>query len=371
MPLSWIPTTSWPWWTDRIRPGALQSKTPSDNSRRFFRIPSAVDRLSAVFHQPFRAAKKRLTSTAVNETFSMRTAQTKKREASMVNDPGLNHSPRKCNHHLKIIGRMLCLGLFLSMAACQSPPVPDTTAVLWTRTAAEYAAGGYQAYNAARMNLEAALADPGWTAALEQSGDYAHLPPAVIFDIDETVLDSSEFQGWRAMHGGAFNKAEWDRWGRLNRARRIAGAVDFLRHLQDQGIAVFFITNRACRRGADGAVACPQALEAIENLNALGISGITTEHLLLKDEVRQWGSDKTHRRAVVARGYRVLMLFGDDLNDFIPGVRSGIAPEERRKKAGMYKDWWGRKWYILPNPVYGSWRRVLAEPVRQYLEADF
>jgi predicted secreted acid phosphatase len=37
----------------------------------------------------------------------------------------------------------------------------------------------------------------------------------------------------------------------------------------------------------------------------------------------------------------------------------------------MYKDWWGRKWYILPNPVYGSWRRVLAEPVRQYLEADF
>lgn len=270
-----------------------------------------------------------------------------------------------------MIQRLICLTLLVLTVSCRNAPVPDPTAVLWTRTAAEYAACGYQAYNAARINLDAALADPGWTAALEQSGDYGRLPPAVIFDIDETVLDSSEFQGWRVMHGGAFNKGQWDRWGRLNRARQIAGAVDFLHYLQDQGIAVFFITNRACRRVADSAVACPQELEAIENLNALGISGITAEHLLLKNEVRQWGSDKTHRRAVVARKYRVLMLFGDDLNDFIPGVRSGIAPEERRKKAGMYKDWWGRKWYILPNPVYGSWRRVLAEPVQQYLEANF
>jgi 5'-nucleotidase (lipoprotein e(P4) family) len=153
---------------------------------------------------------------------------------------------------------MLCLALLLLTASCRSAPALDTTGVLWTRMAAEYAACGYQAYNAARINLEAALADPAWTAALEQSGDYGDLPPAVIFDIDETVLDSSEFQGWRVRHGGAFNKEAWDRWGRLNRARRIAGAVDFIRLLQDQGIAVFFITNRACQRRADGTAACPQ-----------------------------------------------------------------------------------------------------------------
>ena len=289
----------------------------------------------------------------------------------MDNNSSSIHGLLKCKPDGMRIGRRVCLALMLFTVSCQSGPAPDATGVLWTRTAAEYAACGHQAYNAARTHLDAALADRSWTAALEQDGDYVHLPPAVIFDIDETVLDSSEFQGWRVLHSGGFKKGEWDRWGRLNRARPIAGAVDFIHHLRDRGVAVFFITNRGCQRRAEGGAACLQEAETIENLKSLGISGITADHLMLKGEVKEWESDKTSRRAVVAREHRVLMLFGDDLNDFIPGVRSGIAPEERRKKAGMYKDWWGRKWYILPNPVYGSWRRVLAEPVQQYLEANF
>jgi acid phosphatase len=134
---------------------------------------------------------------------------------------------------------------------------------------------------------------------------------------------------------------------------------------------VFFITNRGCQRRAESESACPQEAETIENLQSLGIFGVTEAHLLLKGEAREWGSDKASRRAGVARQFRVLMIFGDDLNDFIPGVRGGITPEERREKAGLYKDWWGRRWFILPNPVYGSWRRVLAEPVQQYLDADY
>jgi len=270
-----------------------------------------------------------------------------------------------------MIYRLLCLILLILTVSCQTGPVPDATGVLWTRTAAEYTACGYQAYNAARVNLGAALADPSWTAALEQSGGYGDLPPAVIFDIDETVLDSSEFQGRRVLLGGAFSKSEWDRWGRLNRARSIAGAVDFIHFLQEQGVAVFFITNRSCQQRSGSASACPQEAETIENLRSLGIYGVTEDHLLLKREVKEWGADKTSRRAAVARQYRVLMLFGDDLNNFIPGVRGGISPEERREKTGLYGDWWGCKWYVLPNPVYGSWRRALDKPVQQYLEADF
>lgn len=289
----------------------------------------------------------------------------------MVNNAGPSHCPRECKYHLRMIGRMLCLALLLFTAACRSAPVSDGTAVLWTRTAAEYAACGYQAYNAARGNLEAALDDPGWTAALEQGGDYAGLPPAVIFDIDETVLDSSEFQGWRVLHGGGFKKGEWDRWGRLNRARPIAGAADFIHHLRDRGVAVFFITNRGCQPRSGDASPCPQEAETIENLKCLGISGVAPDHLMLKGEAKEWGSDKASRRAAVARQYRVLMLFGDDLNDFIPGVRSGITPEARLEKLAAYSQWWGRRWFILPNPVYGSWRRSLAEPVQQYLDADF
>ena len=72
----------------------------------------------------------------------------------------------------------------------------DLDALLWLRTSAEYDAMTRQTYNAAIEKLGQALVDVDWNAldSSEQSDSTTNLPPCVIVDVDETVLDNSEFQ---------------------------------------------------------------------------------------------------------------------------------------------------------------------------------
>ena len=61
------------------------------------------------------------------------------------------------------------------------------------------------------------------------------------------------------------------------------------------------------------------------------------------------------------------MIFGDDLGDFLPHVKKNITHE---KRAGIVKKLaakWGKLWFVLANPAYGSWERVLQEPVKRNL----
>ena len=58
----------------------------------------------------------------------------------------------------------------------------------------------------------------------------------------------------------------------------------------------------------------------------------------------------------LAETFRVILLLGDDLNEFIAGVRGDPAmPTRRREMAERNSSYWGTKWIILPNPTYGSW----------------
>ena len=78
-------------------------------------------------------------------------------------------------------------------------------------------------------------------------------------------------------------------------------------------------------------------------------------NLLTKGEDPDWDSEKIERRELIASQHRVLLMVGDDMNDFIGGGRK--SPEERVEIAKRYRDYWGTKWIILPNPVYGDWER--------------
>ena len=80
------------------------------------------------------------------------------------------------------------------LISCSQKTNPNLNNVLWVQTAAEYQASCNQVYNSALLNIETAIADSRWTAALEQKENFQELPPAVIFDVDETVLDNSPYQ---------------------------------------------------------------------------------------------------------------------------------------------------------------------------------
>src|SRR5699024_4942193 len=86
----------------------------------------------------------------------------------------------------------------LLLSACRSTdPLrhPKTSATLWVQNSAEYQALSLSVYNTAAGYLERALKDSYWTAHLPQKNkNIPSLLPAIILDVDETVLDNSAYQ---------------------------------------------------------------------------------------------------------------------------------------------------------------------------------
>lgn len=235
-------------------------------------------------------------------------------------------------------------------AALPQVPRHETfRATLWAQTAAEYPALALQAYRGAEVALERALADTTWTAApVEQLRGFGRLPPAVILDIDETVLDNAPYQARRIEVGGEFTPESWSEWVLEATAEPIPGAVEFTRRAEALGVAVFYISNRDAE------------LEAAtrRNLAAAGfpLGDASEDRILSRGERPEWGSDKTTRRAHVAARYRILLSVGDDLNDFVP---ARISRGEREEIVQRYRDWWGERFIVLPNPIYGSWESAI------------
>jgi acid phosphatase len=223
-------------------------------------------------------------------------------------------------------------------------------AVLWLQTSAEYTVSAEQAYRLARMQLDEALKPENatWTAELEQVGDYADLPPAVVLDVDEGVLDTSSFQALIIKRYGQFRQAAWNDWVREEKGRAIPGAVDFAKYARARGVRIFYVTNREYEVEP----------ATLRNLREVGFPvDEDGANILSKNEREGWGSDKGSRREFIAARYRIILIAGDDLNDFLSGSR--LEPRERVALARRWSSNWGTKWIILPNPVYGGWERSL------------
>ena len=211
-------------------------------------------------------------------------------------------------------------------------------ATLWQQTSAEYVGVASQAWRLAEYNLDKALADPHWSAAIEQGADYSNLPPAIMLDLDETVLDNTAYEILIIKQLGHYTHASFADWCRDNNAPAVDGVKAFLDHAAEKGVAIFYYSARR-EKLRD----C-----TLRNLNVLGLPLPDESRLFLSN-----GMSKSERRARVARHYRILLLLGDNLEDFIDGSKT--APAIRRKLARDYIDRWGREWIILPNPMYGHW----------------
>ncbi|MBP1635294.1 MAG: putative Acid phosphatase, class [Acidobacteria bacterium] len=235
-----------------------------------------------------------------------------------------------------------------SHAGCE-PATALVNATLWMRTAAEYRAATRQAYSNARQALDRALADPTWVGAAEENPGDPPQPPAIILDLDETVLDNSPFEARMIERGILFDQASWNKWVQEAAATGILGAADFLFYARDHGVTPFYVTNRAAGEKA----------ATRRNLEKLGLPlGTTPDTLLVLGERPEWDTpDKTPRRAYVARSYRVLMLLGDDLNDFVAARDLSLAA--RNERVDEHAGWWGSRWFVIPNPVYGSFERAV------------
>ncbi len=64
---------------------------------------------------------------------------------------------------------------------------------------------------------------------------------------------------------------------------------------------------------------------------------------------------RTSARKVASR-FQVLLLIGDDLNEF---VRASLHAAQSDSIMAEHSDKWGSRWLMLPNPTYGSWMTAL------------
>jgi acid phosphatase len=230
--------------------------------------------------------------------------------------------------------------------------------ILWMQQSAEYAALTSQVYAQATARLPS-LSAPG-SAALEQWGStpgaLAALPTAIVLDIDETILDNSYYQARLVRGRQEYTPASWEAWVMEAAATPIAGAREFLRAAHAAGHRIFYLTNRACPLTPEpaGADPCPQRTATMRNLAALGFPGAErADSFLMRNGEPGWrAADKGARRAAIASHYRIIALFGDDLRDF---VERDVFAARRAELTPLF----GARWFVLPNPVYGSWERAI------------
>jgi 5'-nucleotidase (lipoprotein e(P4) family) len=245
---------------------------------------------------------------------------------------------------------MCALGLFAGTAVAQENGVEALNATLWMQTSPEYRAGVEQVYRLATERI--ANPSPG-TAALEQvdvpAEQLARLPTAVVLDLDETVLDNTVYQARLIRDRAAYDNKSWGEWVAAGRAEAIPGAREFIASARRLGHTVIYISNRDCTTPAPTATdPCPAKTATMRNLVTLGIDAAPDpEHMLLRGERPDWNS-KSQRRSFIAANYRIIAMVGDDLGDFVD-LRTFAGDRARL-------DWrFGINWFVLPNPIYGSW----------------
>ena len=82
----------------------------------------------------------------------------------------------------------------------------------------------------------------------------------------------------------------------------------------------------------------------------------------------QKGAGMPCRRQLVGRGDRLLMQLGDQLGDFVQA--SANAPAKHDALHAEYQTWFGERWWVLPNPSYGSWEPALFNNAWNLPEAE-
>jgi len=239
-------------------------------------------------------------------------------------------------------------------AAPAGPVANDNlNAVAWMQTSVEFRLLAGQVYRSALVQLDKAIKTPGWDAlpTEDRANAAAGLPPAIIVDVDETVLDNTPYQARNVRDDKGFDDASWNDWVQSRAAIPVPGALEFARAAAARGVTIFYISNRTADQGA----------ATVDNLRKAGFPIKDDSQFLglgtIVDGCESEGSEKACRRQLVGRSHRVLMQFGDQLGDFVAIVAN--TPAGRDQAVRPYLAWVGERWFVLPNPSYGSWEPAL------------
>jgi 5'-nucleotidase (lipoprotein e(P4) family) len=240
--------------------------------------------------------------------------------------------------------RWLVISTTLLLTACATsqtapaPAVPPVVAedaapalpkeIRWVRNSAEYRVVLEQTYRLAAVALRHRTADL-------QAGTWA-----VAIDADETLIGNSQQSKEAALGApGAFEE-QWDAWVERRAAPALPGARPFLELVHELGGRIAVVTNRRERH-------CPQTAD---NLRA---QELPFDVVLCRGEDRdkapRWRSVEDGTASPDLPPLEIIMWLGDNIHDF-----PGLDQELRFAESETVLDF-GERFFVLPNPLYGSW----------------
>ena len=219
-----------------------------------------------------------------------------------------------------VIALILFSMLFSITSNCQEKTtLPNDTR--WVTKSLEYKSICEQNYSCA------------WASIGTKLKGAAH--QVIVMDLDETVLDNSQYQVELFKKSEKYNPSSWNTWVKKEKATLVPGAKEFiLNYKQKSKGFIVYISNR------DAAT-----LTATKNnLKSLGVFFDEDIFLLRKNKE----DTKIIRRKEVLEGTgrmknygakKVLAYFGDQMGDF---------PNDENYQFSRNK-------FIFPNPMYGKW----------------
>ena len=213
-----------------------------------------------------------------------------------------------------------------AVATARGPATALPHALRWVRDAAEYEAASRQLYRVAQAQVEQA-------AKTRLAGAWG-----VVLDADETVISNLTFQ--IENDGKPYTEEAWTAWAKRREATPLPGAKGFLGRVRALGGKIVIVTNRR-------QPICPDT-EAVFKAHAL-----VYDVMLCRTDV----GDKNPRFAAVEKGtaspgllaIEVVAYVGDNIQDF-----PGMTQASRGGGEAAFADF-GRRFFVLPNPMYGSW----------------
>ena len=209
----------------------------------------------------------------------------------------------------------------LSVSLCSGDEKLLPNEIRWIRESKEYESLCRQIYTHAKEKIDRIAKD-------------SESNLAVVIDLDETVLDNSQYQVERSRSGLRFTQESWSKWVQRREAGLVPGAKGFLKRARELGLKIVFLSNRMHSN----------LNPTKENLKALGVLDPSDIFLLRRNKA----DTKEIRRNEVLQGkgrlkglgsLKVVAYLGDQMGDFPSGKNMEI----------------GTNIFVFPNPMYGKW----------------
>ena len=209
--------------------------------------------------------------------------------------------------------------LIFSLSICDKLP----NDIRWVVNSNEYEALCNQTYYMASLQLD---------KILKKNRKNRNL--AIVMDLDETVLDNSQYQVENNKKNQTFNMDSWSDWVLREEAKLVPGVKKFINKIRKNNIQLIFISNRMHKR-----------LRATKNnMKKIGLHSKNDIYLLRKNKndkknIRRQEIYNSSGRMKEFKSFKVVQYFGDAMGDF-PLLENNE---------------FGKSQYILPNPMYGKW----------------